>query len=393
MRSPFVFGVVLLGLLAGCSIRGRQTVPAQLGFTDEVRRVLRSEQPSRRFYRDRERLAGMGAELDAVLVVLAEDVDADLPVRRNALALLGERGNPIALPVIRRVLLRDPDERVRAAAVSALQRAGVAGADARNAIRAAVGDPARQVRLTALQALNTEDVDIVRSLLSWETDDEVNTIAKQLVALAESRGAPLVPDRQGGYRTTAGAGEPRLVFRPISRDTVAGIAVGPLLLETTGTKFVPLADSVEVVGGVLPAFFAPDRTFVVWETKRQIQVLDLKTGRARSLGPGIAPRVLPFTDRVVWVREQPGKRRAHGAGTEIRYDVWSAAFVSGEPVRLGELRAIARPELHGNASPVRWMVVGELPEGFALRGPSITTFMLPNPFDVSPPGGSALPPP
>lgn len=389
MRFLTCYSAALVGLVAGCGLRVRPAQPAPVAFNEEVRRVLGNEQPSPRFYRDRARLERMGVELDAVLVALADDADGDPAVRRNALSLLAERGHPIALSVIRRVLLHDPDERVRAAAVEALQQPGVTGEDAQNAIRAAIGDPSRQVRLVVLQALDTEDVKLMRSLLAWETDPEVSKIARQLVGLAETRGGPLAPDRDGGYQGMALPGEPRLVFRLASRDSVADVATGALLMETSAGKFIPLAQSVEVVAGVLPAFLAVERSAVVWEVARQIHVLDLKTGETRSLGAGVAPRLLPFTERVVWVREQPGKRRAVNGGTEILYEVWSASIGPGEPARLGELRATATPERHGNASPVRWMVIGETAEGFALRAPGIETpFLLPNPFEGSVPGRS-----
>lgn len=386
MRLPSCYSAALLGLLAGCALRGSPGRAAPLAFNDEVRRVLQSEQPSPRFYRDWARLERMGVELDAVLIALAEDGDGELAVRRNSLALLGERGHPVALGVIRRVLLHDPDERVRAAAVAALQRPGVAGPEARNAIRAAVGDPSRHVRLVVLQALDTEDVGLMRSLLAWETDPQVMVIVRELVGLAETRGGPLAAKPDGGYEGMSRSGEPRLVFHAASRHEVADVATGALLIETSGKKFIPLAQSVEVVAGVLPAFLATDRPIAVWEAGRAIHVLDLKTGESRSLGPGVAPRLLPFTEQAVWVREVPGKRRAVDGGSEIVYEVWSATLTGGEPTRLGELRATTHPERHGNASPVRWMVIGETPEGFVLRGPGIATpFALPNPFAGSPP--------
>ena len=379
-------------LLSGCVLRGRPEGPRPAAFTEEVRRVLRNEQPTPRFYRARARLERMGHELDAVLIALAQDQEVGLPVRRNAISLLAERAHPVALPVLRQILLRDPDEQIRTVAVGALRSPGFAGPDASNAIRAAIGDPSRQVRLAVLQALDSEDVDVMRALLAWEEDREVSAIARQLLVLAESRGAPLVPNREGGYQTTAQPGEPRLVFRRRQSDSIAHLATGALLLELPGPKFVPLADTVEVVRNVLPAFLAPDRSSVVWESGREIHVLDLKTGKARSLGPGIAPRLLPFTERIIWVREQPGKRRVVEEGTEIAYEVWSATVAGGQPTQLGELRALARPDQHGNTSPVRWMIVAEVPEGFALRGPGIPAFVLPNPF-AGTPGRSALPRP
>ncbi|MBA2572965.1 MAG: hypothetical protein H0V06_07965, partial [Gemmatimonadetes bacterium] len=71
MRLLSCYSAALLGLLAGCALRANPPRTASMAFNDEVRRVLGTEQPSPRFYRERERLERMGVELDAVLVALA----------------------------------------------------------------------------------------------------------------------------------------------------------------------------------------------------------------------------------------------------------------------------------------------------------------------------------
>lgn len=383
MRSllPRLVCLLALAALSACWRGTPRSVPAPQRLANEVRAVLAEDRPSARFYRDRTRLERMGAEIDPVLVSLVNDPDADQTVRSNALLLLADRRSPAAVPVLRRVLLTAGDEELRAAAVFGLQRFAVESDDAANALRAAIDDPSRRVRLTVLQALDVEDVALIRALLRREEDPQVRSVAKALVALAESRGAPLPPGEDGTLRSTVPDGEPQIVFQPSWVDSAAGITVGALWVELREQRLVPLAQQVEVVAGVVPAFFSQDRSAVVYEAEREVRVRNLKTGATRVLGPGVAPRPLPFTERFVFLVEE-GPRRPVEGGTELTYRVLATDFLDDSPPEsLGTLVAIARPERHASASPVRWMVVGETPEGFVLRGDEIAPLLLPNPFE------------
>lgn len=379
--------LLLLGLAGlGACWRGApppSTPPQRLA--NEVREILARGEPSPRFYRERSRLETMGAELDPVLVALVNNPDADETVRANALLLLADRRSPAAVPVLRRVLIGSNDELLRSSAVFGLQKLAGDSPQAAAALRAAIDDPSRKVRLSVLQALDVEDVPLIRALLAREDDPQVRSVARDLVALAESRGAPLRREPDGTYRTTTPEGAPQIVFQPSWRDSVAGVDVGALWVEMPRARLVPLAQRVEVVAGVVPAFFSKDRTWVVYEAEREIRLRNLRTGETRVLGPGVAPRVIPFTDLLVFLEERRGARRQGGEGTELTYEVLRAPFGGGVPERLGRVSAVVRPERHANASPVRWMVVGETPEGFVLRGENMTSFLLPSPFPASPP--------
>lgn len=372
--------------------------PLPVRLAAEAREVLSIDPPSNAFYDGYARLEEEGPLLDPILVRIADDPSASGALRANALLLLAQRQPEIAVFVLRRALLTARDPQVRSGAVFGLQRLLPGNEPAANALRMALGDPDRRVRANALQALDFRDATDIRRLLRRERDWEVRTVAEQLLAVAESRGAPLLRDAAGSYRTLRLEGQPRLVFRPTWSDTAAALSLGELWVEAPFQQPRRLADSVEVVAGVVPAFFSPDRSAVVYEAKRHIHVCNVSGGEPRLVGPGIAPRPLPLTDQFVYVRP-----RTHTGGARpsrpspdsvLRYEVFSAGFGGTPPDSLGELRALAQPRVHGHASPVRWMVVADAPEGFVLRGRNLEDFLLPHPVLRPRPqhGGPVVPP-
>ncbi len=346
--------------------------------------ALGIEQPNVEFFREVERLEEMGPAVDAVLYRLALDREVDPVIRGNALTLLAERRAPYALGVLRRTLLTAEDEGVRAGAVGGLQRLAATSPAAARALRGALGDPSPRVRSSVLRGLDVEDVGVIRDLEAHESDRQIRGIARQLIALAEARGAPLVADSAGGLRTTTQEDGAAIVFQPTRRDTLSDLQTGALWVESPPGRLRPITQSVEVVDDVVPAFLSPDSGALVYEAERRVYVRDLATGGTRDLGPGVAPRLVPFTDSFVFLRELPRDRREVPGGTELVYEVVRGSFGGGPTESLGRLRATARPDRFGNASPVRWMVVGEVPEGFALRGEGVSTFALPQPFVASP---------
>jgi hypothetical protein len=395
MRAPSVprtlgrgmLAIALASLLGGCVFL---TSPPPPGYANpllvgQVIRILRVDEPSPAFYRERARLEAMGTELDAVLFALVGDPAIDENVRANALLLLADRRAPGTLPLLRRQLLASPSDVVRAAAVPGLQRFVADSPSARNALRAAVGDPAAAVRLNVLQRLDVEDAPLVRARLAAEPDAQVRTIAGQLLEVLEGRGAPLARDARGDLRASVREGAPQLVFHPSGGTAEAGVEVGALWIELPGASLLPLAQNVEVVGRVVPAFFDPTRSAVVFETGREIRIRDLVTGNTATVGPGFAPRTIPFTPFFVFAREVAGSHVSDGeGGTIAMYHLFAGSFAGDEPVRVGGLEARMRPGVLGGASPVRVMVVGEARNGFMLRAPGMSPFILPGPA-LSPP--------
>src|SRR5690606_37345823 len=157
------------------------------------------------------------------------------------------------------------------------------------------------------------DVELIREVLEEERDPEVRRVGLQLVSLAEARGAPLERDRRGVFRTAADETDPHVVFRPVRSDTVARLFAGDLRLELPNGPDIPLAPMAEVVAGVVPAFFSPDRGRVVYEVDREIRVVDLRGRQHQSVGSGVAARAIPFSDGFVFLRTRGSDPRDGGS--------------------------------------------------------------------------------
>lgn len=378
---PRSLAALALLALGACATGGRGAPPPRMAvpaLQTQVADLLDAEEPTPEFYRQRARLDGMGAELDEVLVRLAEDRETSAHVRANALRFLAERSAFGVLTLLRRALVMSDEDDVRLAAVEGLQRFAPDSVQAREALRAALGDAASRVRLTALQGLDVIDAAAIRDLLENEENPQVRQIGRQLLRIFEARGAPLLPDARGDLRSSGGDTVPQIVFHPTRRDPFGGPDVGALWVELPGSGLVPLAQDVEVVAGVVPAFFDRSGGAVVYEADRQILVRNLRSGQTWVVGPGIAPRVVPFTDRFVYLQEARGARRpTPTGGTELRYSVMSSTFSPSPPEAIGALTAISRPDRHRGASAARWMVISELRQGFVLRGLGVNPFILP----------------
>jgi hypothetical protein len=361
----------LLATLAfpGCeSLLRRTPPPTAPRLLTEATRILDVDDPSPGYYRQRARLEVMGPELDRVLAQLITSPDTRDNVRINAITLLADREGQNAAAVLLGVLAARGDENVRAAAAAGLQRFVVDSPAVKQAIRGALRDPSERVRLAALQGMDVEDVAFIRTMLPREENRQVRTVARQLVTLFEARGAPLLRDPRGDLRTTGDDTVPRIVFHPATPD--AGQSrIGALWVELPGGHdLVPLAPRVEVVGDVVPGFFDPQRRVVVFEGAGQVQVRDLRSGATRTVGAGIAPRPIPFTDRFVFLRAAAGS----GGGGETEYTVFRSTFAGAAPERIGTLRA--------TPAAARMLVVGEASDGFVLRGEGVTPFVLPGPY-------------
>ena len=84
-------------------------------------------------------------------------------------------------------------------------------------------------------------------------------------------------------------------------------------------------------------------------------------------------------------RQEFARRAVEKLIGEGRVALNGVTLTGGEPEVIGALRAEVRQNVRSGASPVRWMVVGEARNGFVLRAPGMTTFVLPGPFETPQP--------
>jgi len=364
---------VLLLAAGGCAARGGSGVVTP---ESRLRAALASE---RRAVPVVDSLAlELGAGLDHLLSALAQDAATPEITRAHALILLGERLAKSELSAFRHALSAEP-VRVRAAAARGLGRLLSVDSTVVPLLARALEDPAPAVQAAALESLGDDRPELMRRYLAGSPEPAVAAVARDLLRVAEQRGAPLAYDSATGeLRREVGEGL-SLVFRPVRRWPQWDAAVGELVVERAGAAPVVVAREVEAVGGVVPAFVSAGGTHLVYESGRQIRVRDLATGADREVGPGIAPRLLPFSDSFIFLR---AAREPLPIGSRFRlvYEVLRADFAGGEPEPLGVMGAFAEWKVKGNYSPVRWMRVVERDGSFHLAGPGVDTFTLPDPF-------------
>ena len=390
-RSFVPLALVATAALATAACGGRGTPaaapapsPAAAELAEpELTRLLDAEVLSPE--RDRQ-IRAMDSAADPLPPRLADVVaDSAAPTfaRGNALLMLGEIRAVRELPVFA-LALRSSDVNVRAAAATALEGyLEVAPVDANRLLRRALRDEDPWVQARALQSLGGRDARILRAYLPLAPNDELRAIARSLLQMAEERGAPLslemaegaaVPDEL--VRETSGGHT--IVFRTDRAWHGWGAAEGRLLLVRPGGDTVRVADDVEAVAGVVPAFFSPDERWLVYEADREIRVRDVQGGADRVVAAGVAPRPLPFSQRFLYLR--PGGVVAAEGGHAVEYTVMAAPFAGGGAERLGTLRANTSMQTFGNYAPVRWMRVLQEGDHFFLEAEGMDRFALPDPF-------------
>ena len=339
-----------------------------------------------------------GAVLSAHLWSVAVDSAVAPVARANAVMVLARHDADSGLHAAWR-LRRDPAESVRAGAASA---AGFAAAEAPEEaaalLRLALFDSAAAVQASALEGLARPDAELLRRYLATGPVTPLATIARGLLRALEERGAPLATPAGAPPGTLERALEDgtRIRFIPERAWPLHGAAVGRVsVLDPAGAVVTTLARGVEVVGGVVPAFVSPDGRWLVYEAERTVRVRDLATDSETLVGAGVAPRVLPFTEDFVFVREQRGERaeRVDGVRSRLLYTLLRASFAGGAPRAVDQVEAWSTPGMHGGASPVRWMQVvpaaGDGAPVFLLQAEGLGTVPLPSPFARSAPAPAA----
>ncbi|HEY0809207.1 MAG TPA: HEAT repeat domain-containing protein [Longimicrobiales bacterium] len=311
---------------------------------------------------------------------IAYDTANPWVVRANALKLLSDYP-AVAELIVFRTALRAREERLRMTAVSAMKNYLLAAPSSAIAmLEVALDDPSPRVQQKALEILSDRDIDVLRRYVARTRNAELRGVAIDLVRAAEERGAPLTAkDSAGTLQRTTSAGI-TLSFRPTQRWPHWDVAVGELRLQMPGKQPVVVASNVEVVGGVIPAFIAPDSGALFYEANREIRVRSLRDNSDRKLADGVAPRIFPFTNDVLFLREIGDRKTITPQGTPLRYEVVRMPLSGVGSKVIGQLGANAQNAVKGGASPVRWMRLREIDGRFYLVGETIKDFELPSPF-------------
>lgn len=323
-----------------------------------------------------------GAATNHLLAEAAEDVNAPVVVRVNALYLLAQRRADTHMRVFRNALDAE-DVRVRATAAAAMRQ--FSSTHPREAIgiaRMALADTAAEVQAQALQVLGDSDIELLREYLPRAASAELRAIAQDLIQLAEQRGAPLVADSATGVLSRETTDGFRITFTPDRWWPRWDAGVGTVRIGRDGTVLQTI-EGVETAGGVIPVFLSPDARHVVFERDRSIVVRSMADGSEQLAGPGIAPRPRPFTEEFVFVRERPDAAVQQRSETTLTYDVFSAPFDPPgaiEPEHVGSTTAKVSFGRRGAYSPVRWMKVEERSGSFYLTSSDMEIVSLPDPF-------------
>lgn len=324
--------------------------------------------------------AQLGAgEFARRLGVVVEDSAAPWLVRLNALELLANSGVPSELPAFV-TALRASDERIRIAAAAGLgEYLNVRPRAATEILIFALRDPSPRVQTAALQTLGDRDINALRDFLARTQNKDLRIIATDFIRAAEERGAALVPDAAGNLeRTTANGVE--ITYRPTARWPEWDASIGDLVVAVRDEKPVTIASGVEVVANVVPAFVTADGRTLVYEIEREIRTRDLATGADKKLADGIAPRILPFSNDVIFFREIRDRRTMTPNSVNMTFEVHRIPVAGGTAKTLGQIATVTMNNIKGNYVPLRWMHIEERAGIFVLVGDRMNPFQLPNPF-------------
>jgi hypothetical protein len=321
-------------------------------------------------------LASRLADFDKRVAAVAIDSTAPALVRSNAILLLSDRRVRDIEVFTEAMLARD--DRVRASAIVALRpfigtwKLGVAIA------KSALNDPSALVQSKALEMIGDSEPDVLREYARRTADATLRQIALDLVQVAEDRGAALVPKDTSALLERVTPSGHTLRYRPTKRWEKLTATAGELWLGAPGQQPTLISGGVEVVNHVLPAFISTDGKYLVYEADRQIRVRDIAAGSDRVAGAGIAPRLLPFAQAFIFLRQKDVQQTR--GGSTVRYDVVRASFTDANEKVLGQVSTNTKQDVQGNYSPARWLRIRENDGVFHLTGDLVAPFRLPDPF-------------
>ncbi|HYE89750.1 MAG TPA: hypothetical protein VEA38_01965 [Terriglobales bacterium] len=296
--------------------------------------------------------AEQGADMMLLLPALAVNREADPLARANA--VLRMAAHPVHDFEVFRFTIEDPDPRVRGATLAAVGPIAThRWDDALPILAKGLVDPVVGVQAKALQELRDRDLEVLRFYVANElSPPELREIALQTIRNAHAWGEPVEPEPDGTLRRVTPAGV-ELAVRPARSFPEFDLVIGPLSAARPNATPRLLADSIEVVNRVIPAVADPAGRYLALERARRIEVHDLEDGTVRSIGPGIAPRPMPFTTDFFFFRELRRTDVPDGS-TRLVYEMVRAPFGAGEPMPFDTVTIVADPGVRGKLSPARW---------------------------------------
>jgi hypothetical protein len=347
-----------------------------------LRAALAREAPDARTLDSLSTQFGDPRDYHRMLATIATDTTGNEVVRGNAYVQLGKRYATDQGAVFAHGIT-DRSVRVRASAAAGLSGLLAVSNDSllMHFVNVGIHDRDDRVQAKALESVGDGLPDLLRVFLAENPGPkpEIRALAQQLLTLAEDRGAPLVPAPDGSFtRSTSGV---QLKYEPRRNWPYWEASAGILRAGRAGAPLDSIANEVEVVRGVVPAFVSKDGRHVVYESARKIHVYDLDARTTRVVGEGVAPRAYPFLESFLYLRERR-KDRADTAngGAQLFYDVMRVPFSGGEPAVVAQVSATTQLMTNGAYSPVRWMRVRESTGAFMIEAEGMANTILPDPF-------------
>ena len=375
-RTPLL-GCFALVLLTACGSAQPAPAPAPSAPADRLEAILATDITPQQDVAFEAFAAEQGARsMRELLTALAVDRDAAPLARANAVLRMGEAR--IYDWDVYLTTIADPDARVRGATLGAVSRAiALSPNEATPIVARGLVDSEPGIQAKALQELRDRNLDLLYSYLERNPPPELRDIALQIIRNSQAWGTPLQPEADGALRRIAPAGV-EVLLRPDRRWPEYEMIMGTLSVTPPGGAPRVIADSVEAVAGVIPAVVDGTGRYVAVETGRRIEMHDLESGSVRDLGPGIAPRPLPFSNEVLYWREL--ERVSHRAGATIRYEFVRAPFEGGRPMPFDTADVQIDPTRRGYMSPLRWARVVDHGTAFVVHTDGMQGHPLPTPL-------------
>lgn len=376
MKSKSIVAALIVLAIQACSSGPADVAPAPADPAERLEAILATDITREQDARYNDFAEVHAGRMASLLPALATDSSAPPLARANAVLRMGQR-MLLMFDVYSRTM-SDPDPRVRGATLGVLGPIATrAPLSALPIIARGLTDPEIGIQAKALQELRDRDLGLLRWYIGTDPPAELAQIALQTVRHAEERGAPLTPEPDGTLRRVAPAGV-ELVLRPDTAWPQWEAVMGTLSAAAPAGERRILADSVEAVAGVIPAVVDAEGRYVAIEMARRIEVHDLASGDVRLVGPGIAPRPLPFTPDFLYFRRLP----VGAAPTEGLYEVVRMPFAAGGGMPFDTLVVPVRHDLRGWLSPLRWVRVHDRGTRFVLDTDGLHNHVLPSPSQL-----------